>query len=90
VTEDLKELLRLYAAEQECSPDDQARCAKDFSSMVKTVAKKHSLHHWDISAYVRKQHEKQRLAEERRAGKSKGAGLQPIQESDQEKGGHTA
>jgi hypothetical protein len=77
VTDELKELLRLYALEQECTPDEQARCANAFKAKVKEVAAAKKLPHWEISAYVRKQHEKQRLADDKRLGKNRGAGLPP-------------
>lgn len=81
MTPDLQELLKLYQAEQECTPDQQAKRADVFKAKVKDVALRSNLDHWKISAYVRVQYEKRRLAEEKRTGKAPGAGLRPAPSS---------
>jgi hypothetical protein len=75
VTEELKRLLDLYSALQECAPSEQARHQKAFKEAVKTTAAAHKLDHWRVTAHIVRQWEVMIQREEKRKGQDKGQSL---------------
>jgi hypothetical protein len=77
VNEELKKLLELYEALQDCPPTEQADRQSEFRAAVHATADAHGLFHWHVTAHVVRQWDKKCQQESRRKGLDKGRGLLP-------------
>lgn len=77
MNEELKKLLALYEALQDCPPPEQAARQAAFKTAVHATADSHGLFHWHVTAHVVRQWDIQCQRENRRKGLDKGAGIQP-------------
>lgn len=75
MTPELAELLRCYAAWQECPLHEQADKQEAFERAVKATAEKHGIEQGRIAAWVRRQWEVMCQKEDKRLGSHKGRGI---------------
>lgn len=75
MNEELKRLLDLYEALQDCPPPEQAERQAAFKNAVHSVANSHGLFHWHVTAHVVRQWDILCQRENKRKGLDKGSGI---------------
>ena len=75
MTDELKRLLELYEALQDCPPQEQADKQAAFKAAVHDVANRNGLFHWHVTAHVVRQWDAKCQKENKRKGTDKGSGM---------------